>query len=109
MNAFVRRVVFIFCILSVMALWPTCQADEPRPPAGFRALFNGKDLTGWYGLNPHNLTGLTGDKKDAKLAEERQEFPKHWRVENGELVNDGHGPTSDRSLACPCATTFALR
>ncbi|MCY2963697.1 MAG: DUF1080 domain-containing protein [Planctomycetota bacterium] len=92
MQAFVRRVVFTLCGLVIIAGWTTCRAEEPRPPAGFRALFNGKDLTGWFGLNPHNLTGLTGDKKEAKLAEERAEFAKHWRVENGELVNDGHGP-----------------
>jgi Domain of Unknown Function (DUF1080)/Concanavalin A-like lectin/glucanases superfamily len=69
-----------------------CRADEPHPPAGFRALFNGTDLTGWYGLNPHEGANLTGDQKTANLAAQRSEFPKHWRVENGELVNDGHGP-----------------
>ncbi|MBS0261843.1 MAG: DUF1080 domain-containing protein [Planctomycetes bacterium] len=92
MPTLVSRVVIGLGAVAVLTGAAACQADEPRPPAGFRALFNGRDLTGWYGLNPHNLTGLTGDKKDAKLAEERQEFPKHWRIENGELVNDGHGP-----------------
>ena len=58
MNARVRRVALIFCVLAVMAGQTTCRAEEARPPAGFRALFNGKDLSGWYGLNPHNLTGL---------------------------------------------------
>jgi hypothetical protein len=27
-------------------------ADEPKPPKGFTALFNGKDLGGWHG-RPH--------------------------------------------------------
>ena len=67
-------------------------AKEPNPPAGFRAIFNGKDLTGWYGLNPHSGAKLTGEKKEANLKQQRAEFPKHWRVENGELVNDGTGP-----------------
>lgn len=100
MNPFVRRVALTLWALALLAGWETCRADESRPPAGFRALFNGKDLTGWYGLNPHNLTGLTGDKKEASLVEQRAEFPKHWRVENGELVNDGHGPyaTTDTEL-----------
>lgn len=70
----------------------TSQADEPTPPEGFRALFNGKDLDGWYGLNPHSVAKLTGDKKAANLEKQRAEFADHWRVENGELVNDGHGP-----------------
>ncbi|MBI2477467.1 MAG: DUF1080 domain-containing protein, partial [Planctomycetia bacterium] len=31
-------------------------------------------------------------KKEASLAQHRSEFPNNWTVENGELVNDGHGP-----------------
>ena len=62
------------------------------PPEGFRALFNGKDLSGWHGLNPHQGLKLTGEKKAADLAKQRVDFPLHWRVENGELVNAGTGP-----------------
>lgn len=67
-------------------------AEDPAPPKGFRAIFNGKDLTGWHGLNPHSTAKLTGEKLDAKLAQERAEFPNHWKVDNGELVNSGTGP-----------------
>src|SRR4051812_40807150 len=67
-------------------------ADDPAPPKGFRALFNGRDLTGWYGLNPHLVAKLQGEKRDANLKQQREEFPSHWRVENGELVNEGTGP-----------------
>lgn len=67
-------------------------AADPAPPEGFKAIFNGKDLTGWYGLNPHLTVKLTGEKKDAKLKEMRDDFAKHWTVENGELVNAGEGP-----------------
>ena len=77
--------------LALLALAPVVAADV-KPPAGFRALFNGKDLTGWFGLNPHNLVKLQGEKKTAKVAQERADFAKHWRVENGELVNPGTGP-----------------
>ena len=77
----------------VMLGWgATLGAAEPQPPAGFRALFNGRDLTGWYGLNPHDGAKLTGDEKAANLKRQRDEFSQHWRIENGELVNDGHGP-----------------
>lgn len=68
------------------------RAEPPKPPEGFRALFNGKDLTGWYGLNPHSVAKLTGEKKDAALQKMREEFAEHWTVENGELVNSGTGP-----------------
>ena len=75
-------------------------AAEPAPPEGFRAIFNGKDLTGWHGLNPHSSAKLSGEKLEANLAKQRAEFPEHWRVEDGELVNDGHGPyaTSDEEF-----------
>lgn len=65
---------------------------EPTPPEGFRAIFNGKDLTGWYGLNPHAVPKEPGEKRDAALQKQREEFSQHWRVENGELVNIGTGP-----------------
>ncbi len=67
-------------------------AMEPTPPAGFHPIFNGKDLTGWYGLNPHDGAKLTGEPKEANLKKQRADFAKHWRIENGELVNDGTGP-----------------
>ena len=68
------------------------RADDPKPPEGFHAIFNGKDLSGWHGLNPHNAAQLTGEELDANLKSQRAEFPKNWSVEDGELVNDGHGP-----------------
>jgi acetyl esterase/lipase len=68
------------------------QAADPTPPKGFRAIFNGKDLSGWHGLNPHSVAKLEGEKRDAALKKMRDEFHQHWRVENGELVNDGTGP-----------------
>jgi hypothetical protein len=84
----------LFCVaFALCALYAgIVHAAEPTPPKGFRAIFNGRDLTGWHGLNPHNVVKLEGEKKEANLAQQRAEFPQHWRVENGELVNDGHGP-----------------
>lgn len=65
---------------------------EPAPPAGFRALFNGKDLAGWYGWNPHATAKLQGEKLSDALKSQRNEFTSHWRVDNEELVNVGTGP-----------------
>ncbi|HPA18525.1 MAG TPA: DUF1080 domain-containing protein [Verrucomicrobiae bacterium] len=70
----------------------TLDAAEPTPPEGFQALFNGKDLTGWHGLNPHQIYRLQEEKKETARKAMLEEFPKHWRVENGELVNGGTGP-----------------
>ena len=75
--------------------WTAClsaAAGEPVPPKGFRAIFNGRELTGWHGLNPHTAEKLKGEKKKANLAQQRAEFARHWRIEEGALVNDGHGP-----------------
>ncbi len=87
-----RTFVMSVCAIAfgLLPLW--AHADEPKIPMGFRAIFNAMDLTGWYGLNPHESQGLESEKKDANLAQQRAAFPNHWRVENGELVNDGHGP-----------------
>jgi acetyl esterase/lipase len=78
----------LLCTVFATAL----HAAPPQPPKGFRALFNGQDLAGWHGLNPHSVAKLTGEKKDAMLKKMREEFSQHWRVENGELVNSGTGP-----------------
>lgn len=43
-------------------------------------------------MNPHNVAELAGEEKQASLTAQRDEFSKNWTVENGELVNDGHGP-----------------
>ncbi len=83
------------CLLFHLALLATPSinlAADPVPPKGFRAIFNGKDLSGWHGMNPHSVSKLTGEKKEAALKKQRADFPNHWKVENGELVNDGHGP-----------------
>ncbi len=66
--------VFLLTVLCV----PAFAAD---PPKGFRAIFNGTDLKGWYGLNPHGTEKLTGEKKEANLKKQREDFANHWRVE----------------------------
>lgn len=83
---------FWVILLAGLPLAAIARGAEPEPPAGFKAIFNGGDLAGWYGHNPHDSVKLTGEKKDENLARQRTEFAKHWKVENGELVNGGHGP-----------------
>jgi hypothetical protein len=69
-------------------------ADEPKPPKGFTALFNGKDLTGWHGMphfDPYKLAAMPEAERKAQIEQWTEDAKKHWTVENGELVNDGNG------------------
>jgi len=64
------------------------------PPPGFVALFNGKDLSGWRGgdtFDHRKWLAMPEAERTATNAEWTADMRKHWRVENGELVNDGSG------------------
>src|SRR2546430_9266185 len=64
------------------------------PPPGFVALFNGKDLSGWRGgdtFDHRKWLAMPEAERTATDAEWTVDMRKHWRVENGELVNDGSG------------------
>ncbi len=70
--------------------------DNPdnTPPAGFTAMFNGKDLAGWKGLAHNNAVerrALKGDALKEAQAKADTVMNEHWRVEDGMLVYDGKG------------------
>ncbi|UCG47508.1 MAG: DUF1080 domain-containing protein [Phycisphaerales bacterium] len=70
-------------------------AERPlnKPPKGFKALFNGKDLTGWKGLvrNPKSRARMS--RQELAKAQEKADadMRSHWGVEDGALVFDGGG------------------
>ena len=69
-------------------------AELNQPPKGFTALFNGKDLTGFYGhgtKNPETLWAMAPDALEAHKQKTHEGLKAHWRVENGILINDGKG------------------
>src|SRR5213083_1933699 len=69
-------------------------AAAPQPPAGFVALCNGKDLAGWRGgdtFDHRKWLAMDQGERAAKNNEWTDDMRQHWRVENGELVNDGNG------------------
>ncbi|HRX81967.1 MAG: DUF1080 domain-containing protein [Planctomycetaceae bacterium] len=91
----VKRVV---CSLVVLFCVPLAsgigQADENSPPEGFRALFNGQDLAGWHGMghfDPRALAAMSDEDRTKKRDADLEDVKQHWSVEDGELVNDGHG------------------
>lgn len=63
-------------------------------PAGFTPLFNGKDLTGWWGLgteDPAKWRALSAEQFAEKKQKSLADIARHWSVQDGELVNDGNG------------------
>ncbi len=93
-------------LLTILPLVVTSAfAENNVPPAGFTALFNGKDLAGWYGwgtkdptelwkMSPEQLADYKKKSIEGGLPEGKQgpeNINAHWKVENGELVNDGRG------------------
>jgi hypothetical protein len=81
---------FVFCsslLLTVAsAVAQSATVDAP--------LWNGKDLSGWHGqrtMDPVKFAAMPADKRGKLLAEDAASVAKHWRCEDGELINDGHG------------------
>lgn len=67
---------------------------QDAAPAGFTPLFNGKDLSGWRGgstFDHRKLLAMAEAERAAQIAKWTGTMQKHWRVENGELINDGEG------------------
>jgi hypothetical protein len=95
-----------YTLLLTTALLAT-SLSAAEPPPGFTALFNGKDLTGWYGWgtqDPADLWNMPSEERaeykkksieggllDANGNDKGDYLNAHWSVENGELVNDGKG------------------
>ena len=93
------------CLLATVVLAGCNKAATP--PEGFTALFNGTNLSGWYGWgtqDPADLWKMTPEERDAykkksidggltdaKGNDKGDHVNAHWKVENGELVNDGKG------------------
>ncbi|MCA9297470.1 MAG: hypothetical protein KDA28_00305, partial [Phycisphaerales bacterium] len=61
---------------------------------GFVPLFNGTNLDGWHGLvgNPIQRASMEASELEAARKKADAAIAEHWRVENGEIVNDGSGP-----------------
>ena len=67
---------------------------ENVPPSGFTAVFNGKDLSGWRGLahfDPRKIKEMSEADATAFWKKNWDDAVQHWTVQDGDLVNDGHG------------------
>ena len=90
--------VFVAVVLACLAYSSaTTAAELNQPPEGFKALFNGEDLTGWKGLlkrpydNPSKRAALTPEELKKLQNEADDDMRAHWKVQDGALVFDGKG------------------
>ena len=85
----------------------TAMRNNDVTPDGFVPLFNGENLNGWYGwgtqapsdfrnMSPEEQAdykekSISGGLLIAKGKDTNDHINAHWRVENGEVINDGKG------------------
>ena len=87
-----------YLILMLVVCQPTVNLNialGQAPPEGYEALFNGRNLDGWYAIetyNPREFAALGSAERNEKINAARAKTGKFWRVEDGEIVNDGQGP-----------------
>jgi hypothetical protein len=70
------------------------QSASPNPPLGFTPLWNGKDLSGWWGAtteDPRNFTKLSPEDFKKKQSASLKDIHENWSISNGELINQGNG------------------
>jgi hypothetical protein len=100
-----NRPTTVIAVLLFAALVPAARpagAQTATPPPGFTMLFNGVDLVGWRGgdtFDHRKLLAMPADEQAAQVKKWTDTMTQpnpatgrpHWRVENGELINDGFG------------------
>ena len=91
----VSRLFVLALALSVAGQADAEDADKQNvAPAGFVALFNGQDIDNWVGLghfDPRKFKTMSVQERAEFDAKNAADMKAHWRVEKGEIVNDGHG------------------
>ncbi|MCA8953965.1 MAG: DUF1080 domain-containing protein [Planctomycetes bacterium] len=79
--------------LLVLALLPNVWPAAARAQ-DWRPLFDGRTFAGWRGQehrNPYELAAMSEAKRDAIRAQDDASMRAHWRIADGELINDGEG------------------
>ncbi len=84
--------LIIFAV-SLFAIASFAIAKDNTPPEGFKALFNGKDLTHWQGLveNPVKRAEMSKEELQEAQKKANERMKKHWKVKDGIIIFDGKG------------------
>jgi hypothetical protein len=91
-------IVALFCSVNISAI----AQEDNKPPKGFTALFNGKNLSGWHGMktmDPRKMVEMGEAAYTALREQNAKETETHWTAKEGAIVNDGSGAylTTDKS------------
>jgi len=81
-------------MLAIVMATAVLAGQTVAPPAGFTALYNGRDLTGWRGgdtLDHRKYLAMPEADRAMQDAAWTADMQAHWRAEGAELVNDGKG------------------
>lgn len=81
---------------------PSTSSAEVKPPDGFTSLYNGKDLSGWYGwgtrdprdllaMTPEQLADYKKQSVEGGTNSKGDHINAHWKTDGDEIVNDGKG------------------
>jgi hypothetical protein len=82
-----KTLAFIALLISLDA------TSQNIAPAGFKSLFNGKDLSGWKGLVSDPVTRQKLNRDSLRIKQQIADsiMREGWKVVDGELIFTGHG------------------
>ena len=89
------RVAISAVLLASLSILPSSAREQTTtPPAGFVALYNGRNLDGWRGGDTQDHRKYLAMAPDARAKQDADwwaDVNLHWRADGPELVNDGKG------------------
>lgn len=87
------RIVLVASTAILLCAGTRSMSADAKPPKGFSALFNGRDLTGWKGLvgNPKTRAKMSPEELAKAQVAADQNMRAHWSVVEGALQFDGKG------------------
>ena len=83
------------CVIACMAFVSVGSFQRPRaygevqPPAGFRALFDGESLEGWFGMphfDPRKYWEMSEQERAAYRAGNQEALEAHWTIQDAAVV-----------------------
>ena len=86
--------LLLLTVLVCLGLTTSAEAKQlNKPPKGFVALFNGKDLTGWKGLvgSPKSRREMSKEELAKAQVKADEDMRANWKVVDGALIFSGKG------------------